>query len=76
MPKIKLKPCPFCGSAAEIKIDVVRELEYYIRYSVFCPECRIEKYRDLASGRSCDAGDAVLDEVIEDWNRRAENETD
>lgn len=73
MPENKLKPCPFCGSAAKIKIDVVRKLEYYIRYSVFCPECRIEKYHDLASGSSYDADDAVLDKVIEDWNRRAKN---
>lgn len=73
MSENKLKPCPFCGSAAKIKIDVVRELEYYIRYSVFCPECKIEKYCDLASGSSYDAGDAVLDEVIEDWNKRNVN---
>lgn len=76
MPEIKLKPCPFCGSAAKIRIDVVREIEYYIRYSAFCPECGIRKYHDLKSGSSLDAGDAVLDEVVEDWNGRAENETD
>lgn len=76
MPEIKLKPCPFCGSAAKIRIDVVREIEYYIRYSVFCPKCGIRKYHDLESGSSLDAGDAVLDEVVEDWNGRAENETD
>lgn len=71
MPKIKLKPCPFCGSAAKIRIEVVRGVTNdYIRYSVYCPECQIKKYRDLSSGSSDDAGDAVIDKVIEDWNKR------
>lgn len=77
MPEIKLKPCPFCGSAAKIRIEAVRGLSQdYIRYSVYCPECQIKKYRDLSSGSSYDAGDAVIDKVIEAWNRRTENETD
>lgn len=67
--EIKLKPCPFCGGSAKIKIDVVRGVANdYIRYSVLCPDCRIEKYRDLPSGNSNDAGDAVLDKIIEGWN--------
>lgn len=74
MPEIKLKPCPFCGSAAKIRIEVVRNLKDYIRYSVYCPECEIKKYRDLSSGSSAGAGDAVLDKVIEAWNRRIESE--
>lgn len=73
MPEIKLKPCPFCGSAAKIRIEAVRGLSRdYIRYSVYCPECKIRKYCDLSSGSSSDAGDAVLDKVVEGWNMRAE----
>ena len=70
MPEIKLKPCPFCGGEAEIVEKAANFLTTTIVY-VECKECYAspyihDKYSDYYS----------KDWVIEQWNRRAENETD
>lgn len=75
MSEIKLKPCPFCGTTPKIKIGVIRSLEYYVRLTVFCPECKTSKYHDLASESSFDDVEEVLDKVAANWNRRKGVET-
>ena len=68
MPEIKLKPCPFCGGAAEIVWEV--DAGYYFAeesYHTRCKDC------------GCNLGGGVLEgfeteeEAAEAWNRRADN---
>ena len=64
---IKLKPCPFCGSKAEIIRDKIFSAETgealtMPMWFVWCTECSA-----LVSG-------ATNDEVIHEWNRRTNND--
>ena len=62
MNNIKLKPCPFCGSTA--KVWAKWRCEFY------CIECDNEEC-------GCVYGDNMqlsFEEVIEEWNKRAESE--
>ena len=63
----KLKPCPFCGSEAEVFKDVTFKAETgekigEIAFFVWCTNCTA-----LVSGNT-------EDEAIEAWNRRLEKE--
>lgn len=59
--KIELKPCPFCGGAAEIKI---RYGAIPFKY-VMCTNC---KSQTVVVAYVCDD-----DTVAEFWNRRVDN---
>ena len=66
---IELKKCPFCGSKAEIIRDKAFNAETGEALTepmcfVLCTECSA-----LVSG-------ATDDEVIHNWNRRANDDTD
>ena len=56
---MKLKPCPFCGSAAKM-IDDVRD-GIFNYYKIFCTNI----YCDAQMGWRTDA-----DSVVKEWNRR------
>lgn len=63
MPKIKLKPCPFCGSQKVKKVTApLRGTQMFV-----CPECGADVcfYRAEYEPKATKA-----------WNRRTENETD
>lgn len=57
----ELKPCPFCGSN---DIDI-EKLEKYGTYYLSCKQCSIEQ--PLYN---------TLEQAINAWNRRTNNETD
>ena len=60
MSEQKLKPCPFCGGEAKLKIIP----KYYGDiYWVKCEECNAETPSDFEK-----------DEAIEAWNRRANDD--
>lgn len=54
----KLKPCPFCGSEAEIA-------RVFGRIGVACSQCNVS----IRSEQIC--SETGYDEVIKAWNRRA-----
>lgn len=69
MNKIELKPCPFCGSKAELKHGTSSIFSTYAY--VECKNCgarSTDVYIDTAY--SCDG------KVIERWNRRSKNKCD
>ena len=57
----KLKPCPFCGSKAMIE-TFTTACEKVPRYRVRCEDCFCQTSWDYFE----------IDEVVKDWNRRAE----
>lgn len=67
MSEIKLKPCPFCGRS-NVKIETWASGGRM--YMVKCnnPDCPVPE-RGYPTGRN-------LDDVKNEWNRRAGNETD
>lgn len=67
MSEIKLKPCPICGKS-DIKIETWASGRRM--YMVKCnnPDCPVP-YNGYPTGTN-------LDEVKNEWNRRADNETD
>lgn len=76
MSEIKLKPCPFCGAknvrlmsnetkASACCIDSDDELEAKYCY-IHCYGCDMDFMPDVD----------IAKDVMEAWNRRADNETD
>ena len=71
MADVKLKPCPFCGGEATLFKD------NYNRFGIMCENCNLYLGIEL----ECDeelfdgwrARIETPDEVVEAWNRRAEN---
>jgi Lar family restriction alleviation protein len=60
----ELKTCPFCGHTVElIKVDhaIFKKREAYI----LCKHCGLVAYNEQG-----DTMDAVVNKVIEQWNRR------
>lgn len=55
----KLKPCPFCGSKAEIQID--KDLHSYVIKCTQCP-VNVGRYWQLKKA-----------EAIKLWNKRVDN---
>lgn len=67
----KLKPCPFCGSDAELKTDIryPRHMRQPKRaYEVFCTNY------DCIIGGVDDRYYTNKEKAIKAWNRRASNE--
>ena len=58
---IKLKPCPFCGSRAEMEI-----LPHCEGFFVKCLKCKVEQGHLYSSKKS----------AMTAWNRRRTNEID
>ena len=63
----KLKPCPFCGSAATLITNSVKKTNHFSY--VFCTKCKAamrECYEDSFSGQNC------KEVAIATWNKRTE----
>lgn len=59
----ELKPCPFCGGEAELRIN-------HCAAYVECKECEASTEHILDSPLYC-----AKDKAVEAWNRRTENDT-
>ena len=64
----ELKPCPFCGGEAELKIN-----SFHGSYKTVYVICKSCKTRTNNYGASIDY--CAIDRAIELWNRRASNDT-
>lgn len=85
MTEIKLKPCPFCGGEAEIWEDTdtneVQPLNEETTLSVWCSSCYCRPFwcRIQALRYRRDREEILRNskqKLIEEWNRRTDNETD
>ena len=65
-----LKPCPFCGGEARIRIGVTSSVPHVSKAIVICRECSAST--DWLYEKKGDA--EFVFEAIEAWNRRAGGE--
>lgn len=80
---IELKPCPFCGSDAEIFTISYGYEEHRLKqhYRIRCPQCgishetafRVDVVYSIENGAV--VYDSELINAIEKWNRRANEQT-
>ena len=76
----ELKPCPFCGSKAAIKIISTKYecSAFGTTFKIFCPKCdfgfKRESSFEIRNGYPVTTKDGYA-EVIKKWNRRADNAT-
>ena len=68
-----LKPCPFCGGEAATKV-VVGGANDKIIIKVGCYDCSIWKHDSIISGSNLEKFDEALQNVVSNWNRRADDE--
>ena len=61
----ELKPCPFCGCAAELVADVLNGVAY-----IKCGNCDARAEKIKVDLKYC-----AIDYAIRAWNRRVNNET-
>ena len=70
------KKCPFCGSfpRTSVKITSWGSNDGTVEFSVYCPECHVSKSKKLQIGHDCEflAVEEVMDDAMDEWNRRAE----
>lgn len=62
----ELKPCPFCGRKAEMKLNAST-----MNCSVYCDKCAVSMKRNFKGNKRLKD---MLAELMEDeWNRRADD---
>lgn len=67
-----LKPCPFCGSEAElsVKVDGMNRLELYCTAQIKCKDCGC--FKDTTFVMAWDMK-YIVGSLYDKWNRRADN---
>lgn len=61
----ELKPCPFCGREAEVKVVATT-----LSARAMCAKCNVVMKKNYKGNKKIES---ILEELIkEDWNRRAE----
>ena len=74
------KKCPFCGSVptTEVRVTQMGGGEDHIDFSIVCKECLASKTARLKIKKSCTFFDikGAMGDVLEAWNRRADNGND
>ena len=60
MPKLKLKPCPFCGAEGKIKHHIFQEMDD--TFGVICGACEAQTSQFFVE----------IEDAIEAWNRRVD----
>ncbi len=61
----KLKPCPFCGGEAIIKINAQT-----LNCCTVCPECNVTMKRNFKGNKRIE--ELLVHLMAEAWNRRTE----
>ena len=79
MSEIKLKPCPFCKTMPYTSIESAddKKIKGYIQCNA--PDCGAKidfEYKSKNGFLTFDEVMEALNETIEAWDRRADNETD
>lgn len=59
----ELKPCPFCGGEAEMKVN-----EQTLNSSVCCPECNVTMKKNFKGSKRI--RQILVELMSEEWNRR------
>lgn len=70
----ELKPCPFCGSEAKSKVEIVNIIGTEIFFSVECKKCDTRKGAYTKPLCSFEDILSAMNLAIEHWNRRYRNE--
>jgi hypothetical protein len=78
MPNIELKPCPFCGGKAYIKLKGKSHGEHFgATYEVGCDECQYSFNEEsrwyICQGQIMTDKDGYTD-CVRRWNRRSSDE--
>ena len=72
-PMEKLKPCPFCGGYAELKVQTVRGFDEHRSYKVACTECGTFAGNGIIFDLYIKSKTAER-RAIAAWNRRVESD--
>lgn len=74
------KKCPFCGAVptTEVRVNQKGGGEDHIDFSIVCKECGTRKTSRLKIKNTCEFFDVnfSMGDVLEAWNRRADNGND
>lgn len=63
MQEIELKPCPFCGKQAKIKVNAST-----MNASVVCEECCVAMKKNYKGNKRIEK--VLIELMADDWNRR------
>lgn len=62
----ELKPCPFCGGEAEMKLNAST-----LNCSAYCDKCAVTMKRNFQGNKRIK--DMLAELMADEWNRRAED---
>ena len=65
--KIELKPCPFCGEQAKIKVNPST-----LHATVMCEKCSVTMKKNYKGSKRIE--EVLIELMANDWNRRADDE--
>lgn len=73
----EIKSCPFCGGMAQTAVRITRMGgdRNTIEFSVYCVECRVQKWALLNFEDEASFADVerAMESALEKWNRRADD---
>ena len=64
--KIELKPCPFCGMQAKIKVNPST-----LHATVICEKCSVTMKKNYKGSKKIE--EVLIELMANDWNRRTDD---